>query len=60
MAIVIKKTVAESALTAEQIRTINLVYPVGSYYKTSDTSFDPNEKWTGTWVKSGSEWHRTA
>lgn len=29
----------------------DLFYPVGSYYETSDTSFDPNVSWTGTWVK---------
>lgn len=26
-----------------------LVYPVGSYYETSDASFDPNVSWGGTW-----------
>jgi len=31
--------------------TIDDFYPVGSYYETSDTSFDPNVAWTGTtWV----------
>ena len=25
-------------------------YPVGSYYETSDTTFDPNTAWGGTWV----------
>lgn len=25
-------------------------YPVGSYYETSDTNFNPNESWGGTWV----------
>ena len=28
----------------------NLIWPVGSYYETSDTSFDPNVTWGGTWV----------
>ena len=28
----------------------DFVYPVGSYYETSDTSFDPNQSWGGTWV----------
>ena len=28
---------------------INLFYPVGSYYETSDTSFNPNTSWGGTW-----------
>lgn len=25
-------------------------YPVGSYYETSDSNFDPNNSWGGTWV----------
>lgn len=29
---------------------LNLFYPVGSYYETSDTSFDPNVSWGGTWI----------
>lgn len=28
----------------------DFVYPIGSYYETSDTSFDPNDTWGGTWV----------
>lgn len=28
-----------------------IVYPVGAYYETSDTSFDPNVAWGGTWVE---------
>lgn len=28
----------------------DLFYPVGSYYETSDTSFNPNTAWGGTWV----------
>lgn len=27
-----------------------IYYPVGSYYETSDTSFDPNVTWGGTWI----------
>ena len=30
-----------------------LVYPVGSYYYTSDANFDPNTAWGGTWSKLG-------
>lgn len=26
-----------------------IYYPVGSYYETSDTTFDPNTAWGGTW-----------
>lgn len=29
---------------------VDIFYPVGSYYETSDTSFDPNIAWGGTWV----------
>ena len=29
---------------------MNLFYPVGTYYETSDNSFDPNVVWGGTWV----------
>ena len=28
-------------------------YPVGSYYHTSDASFDPNDSWGGTWSLLG-------
>ncbi len=27
------------------------LWPVGSYYETSDISFDPNISWGGTWVQ---------
>ena len=30
---------------------IDVFYPVGSYYETSDASFDPNITWGGTWSK---------
>ena len=30
---------------------VDLVHPVGSYYETSDTSFNPNTAWGGTWVE---------
>lgn len=29
---------------------LNMFYPVGSYYETSDADFDPNTAWGGTWV----------
>lgn len=28
---------------------IDMFYPVGSYYETSDTTFNPNTAWGGTW-----------
>lgn len=30
---------------------LNLMYPIGSYYETSDVSFNPNVAWGGTWQK---------
>ena len=30
---------------------LNKFYPVGTYYTTTDTSFDPNVSFTGTWVR---------
>lgn len=35
---------------ANQMRALfDFVYPVGSYYETSDATFDPNTAWGGTW-----------
>ncbi len=28
---------------------IGLLYPIGSYYETSDVNFNPNTSWGGTW-----------
>lgn len=28
---------------------IDKIYPIGSYYETSDSSFNPNNSWGGTW-----------
>lgn len=30
---------------------IDLIYPVGSYYETSEVLFNPNTSWGGTWVR---------
>lgn len=32
-------------------KLLDFIYPVGSYYETSDTSFDPNTAWGGTWLE---------
>lgn len=32
-----------------QVAPLDMFYPVGSYYETSDASFDPNASWGGTW-----------
>lgn len=33
---------------------LDLFYPVGSYYETSNTNFNPNTAWGGTWVEDTS------
>ena len=30
---------------------LDMFYPVGSYYETSNTNFNPNTAWGGTWVE---------
>lgn len=30
---------------------LNAIWPVGSYYDTSDSAFDPNVSWGGTWQR---------
>lgn len=30
---------------------VDFFYPIGSYYETSDVTFNPNLTWGGTWVK---------
>jgi len=64
MAIVVKKEITTNALTSEQIKIVNLLYPVGTYYETSNTNFNPNKEWVGSWSSTTSsgivKWHRTA
>lgn len=45
-------TVSSSVLEELDPQSIifDLLYPVGSYYETSDITFDPNVQWRGTWV----------
>lgn len=48
--------------TKQLMMILNHVYPVGSYYETSDVNFDPNDSFVGEWSlkKSGivNRWHR--
>ena len=32
-------------------KLLDLFYPIGSYYETSDINFNPNTSWGGTWVQ---------
>ena len=46
--------IANNSVTADKIDTstvIDLFYPVGSYYETSNVDFDPNTAWGGVWVE---------
>lgn len=46
--------IAGEAVTAAKLdrsSVIDLFYPVGSYYETSDVNFNPNTAWGGTWVE---------
>lgn len=37
------------------------IYPVGCYFETSNSNFDPNRIWGGEWEEvSTGRWHRTA
>ena len=44
------KASTKPSYTASEISGLmDFFYPVGSYYETSDTTFDPNTAWGGTW-----------
>ena len=49
-------------LIVERMNEIwQVVYPVGSYYETSDNDFDPVKTWGGDWEEvSPGRWHRVA
>ena len=40
-------TSGSANITASSL--INIFFPVGSYYETSDSTFNPNTSWGGTW-----------
>ncbi len=40
---------ASTAISQRQSQ-LDFIYPVGSYYETSDANFNPNTAWGGTWV----------
>ena len=51
------KAYCGNSLGIEVLRDI--FYPVGSYYETTDASFDPNAVWGGTWVREQAVIHPT-
>lgn len=44
-------TLAGSGVVSATNIDFTTLWPVGSYYETSDLSFDPNISWGGTWVQ---------
>ena len=52
MPIVVTRSVSSADDQVQKM--LNVFYPVGSYYETSDTSFDPNTAWGGTWLEDTS------
>lgn len=38
-----------SITSGQQLQAMELFYPVGSYFETSDSTFDPNVEWGGEW-----------
>lgn len=40
-----------NSASIDKLSLLNVFYPVGSYYETSDTNFNPNTSWGGTWVE---------
>lgn len=50
------KTINGQAITGggnlepSQMGLLDFFYPIGSYYETSDSSFNPNTAWGGTWT----------
>lgn len=36
--------------TFSKSQMLEMFYPIGSYYETTDTTFDPNVEWTGVWT----------
>lgn len=48
--------IANGAVTADKLSNwLDLFYPVGTYYETSNTSFNPNTAWGGTWVEDSKD-----
>lgn len=43
------KALDASIIETEKPNFLDLFYPVGSYYETQDSTFDPNTAWGGTW-----------
>lgn len=35
----------------QNLQLVDIFYPVGTYYETSDVNFDPNIRWGGHWVE---------
>ena len=60
-AVALPRTGGGTAMFYDASEIIDMFYPVGSYYETSDTTFDPNMAWGGTWsLESAGQVHVSA
>lgn len=41
---------AQNNIASVSNASIDIFYPIGSYYETSDSTFDPNASWGGSWT----------
>lgn len=48
----------ETKLSKFEKGLLDLFYPVGSYYENSESDFNPNKVWGGTWETVDGRWHR--
>ena len=48
---IISPIVSIDTIFKNNITLLDLFYPVGTYYETSNSNFNPNESWGGTWVE---------
>ena len=49
----IEEAIAATSSENLKEKLVDIFYPVGSYYETSDTTFNPNTAWGGTWTLLG-------
>lgn len=48
---VISPITSTDTIFKENTKLLDLIFPVGSYYETSDIDFNPNTSWGGIWTQ---------
>lgn len=60
----IQMALTENGSSDEVRKLLNTIYPVGSFYETTDSRFNPSSAWGGTWTMTQTadvyRWHRIA